>query len=367
MDSGATEQRIQLTACVVDLDARAVLRSEGQQALSTTEAELLAYLVARPGQDAGRGEFLREVWGYAEGVVTRTVDTAMTRLRAKVEQDPRRSDHLVTVWGTGYRFVPSTSRAPAPSAVLPAVPAPRPTNLESRASGYLASPTLFEAVHQALSAARVVTLLGPAGVGKTRLAQEVARGSLSQWPGGAWFCDLSECHELEEVCAALAEVLDIPLAEPRPVEQLGRALSSRGAVLVVLDHFEQLAALAHDTVGRWSQLAPEARLLVTSRELLRVEGEVPVAVPTLEAERGVRLFVDRAASARPGFTLSEAEQAEAEALVDELDGLPLAIELAAARAAVLDVGGIRARLGRRFDLLQPRPQRHGPSSLLRAR
>jgi len=216
-------------------------------------------------------------------------------------------------------------------------------------------------------AARLVTLVGPAGTGKTRLAQRYAEVHLKALSdaGGAWFVDLTEARAKEDVVRLVADVLRVPLTSGRTLDEMAdtvaAAIAARGDVLLVLDNFEQVVDAGPATVGRWASRAPHARFLVTSREVLRVEGEIvvdvaPLAVPTGDARaldsEAVQLFIDRARAVKPGYQASAADAAAIADIVVKLDGIPLAIELAAARMGVLPPAKILERLSRRFDLLK---------------
>jgi predicted ATPase len=185
--------------------------------------------------------------------------------------------------------------------------------------------------------ARVVTLTGPGGIGKTRLAIAAATGLVDEFPDGAWFVDLSALRDPDLVLATAAGIVtggDNP-----------QALTGKRALLV-LDNFEQLLAAAGD-VGALLRIAPGLRLLVTSREALRIEGEHEYQVPPLPESDSVALFVDRARAASPSF---EADEAVVE-ICRRLDGLPLAVQLAAARARSLPAHAILRKLEQRLTLL----------------
>ena len=203
--------------------------------------------------------------------------------------------------------------------------------------------------------ARLMTLLGPGGTGKTRLAREFARTHLDSFPaGGAWFVSLDEARTLQGVLHAVATVLDVPLTRGEPAQQidrLGRAIAGRGRVLLLLDNFEQVAAEAPATLGAWLEAAPLARFVVTSRERLRLDPEEVVPVGPLDQEAAEALFVDRARVARRSFDPTPDADVIAD-IVTRLDRLPLAIELAAARVAVLPPRKLRDRLSQRFKLLR---------------
>ncbi len=197
---------------------------------------------------------------------------------------------------------------------------------------------------------RLLNLVGPGGTGKTRLARRYGRAWLGDWPGGVYFCDLSEARSLEGIVFAVASALGVPLGKDEPTLQLGNAIAARGRCLVMLDNFEQVVQHAAATLGRWIDRATDAAFLVTSRERLQLGGEDVFAVDPLPlATDAVDLFVVRARAQQPGFMLDEGS-AVAE-VVQLLDGLPLAIELAAARVRVLSPRQIVLRLKDRFQLL----------------
>jgi len=213
---------------------------------------------------------------------------------------------------------------------------------------------------------RLVTLLGSGGTGKTRLAlryAELHEQELGR-EGGAWFCDLTEARDLEGMCAAVARSLDMPLRSGDSTDamtaRLGQAMGGAGRMLVVLDNCEQVAKHVARAVEAWRAAAPAACFIATSREVLHVAGERVFEVPPMSlpgddgdvaSSEAVQLFVDRARRVRPDYTLSEGQAPLVAEIVRHLDGLPLAIELAAARINVMSPQAILDRLPRRFELL----------------
>ncbi len=195
-------------------------------------------------------------------------------------------------------------------------------------------------------AERLLVLKGPGGTGKTRLALAVAREVAADLPGGSWFVDLSDATTAAGVCSAVAAAFQVALDRHDPVHQLGRAVAWRGRALFVLDNLEQVVDALPETLSRWLDLAPEALFLCTSRSSLRLAGERVIPVDPLPVEAGVELFLDRCP--RPP---SAAERPLVAELVEALEGLPLALELAAARTRLMPVRRIRERLRDRLRLL----------------
>ncbi len=211
---------------------------------------------------------------------------------------------------------------------------------------------LREMAAQLAGGCRLLTLAGVGGTGKTRIAQRFALSWLGEWPGGSYFCDLSEARDLEGVQAAVAAALGVPLGRGDLSAQLGNAIVGRGRCLLILDNFEQVVEAAAPALGRWLDRAPRAAFVVTSRERLRLQGETVLAVePLALADEALELFEVRARARQAGFRLDGTRRAEAARIVELLDGLPLAIELAAARVPLLSPAQIVQRLQDRFALL----------------
>jgi predicted ATPase len=199
---------------------------------------------------------------------------------------------------------------------------------------------------------RLVTLLGSGGTGKTRLVRRYGWIHLGNWPGGVYFCDLSDARSREGIFFAVAAALEVPLGTGEPALQLGHAIAGRGRCLIILDNFEQVAQHAIDTLDPWLDRAAEAVFAVTSRERLHLRGEDIFPVEPLPLENdALELFAARARAQRPEFAVSDANRDSIRQVVRLLDGLPLAIELAAARARLLSPAQLVHRLRDRFQLL----------------
>ncbi len=216
------------------------------------------------------------------------------------------------------------------------------------------------------SGARLVSVLGMGGTGKTRLVTRFAWSQLGAYPGGVWFCDLAQARSVDGIHFAVAQGLDVPLGKGEPVVQLGYAIAGRGRCLVILDNFEQVARHAEASVGHWLERAPEACFLVTTREVLGIVGEETLALAPLPMEDAAALFVRRAESVQQGYRPDPGDGLAIAQLVKSLDGLPLAIELAAARVRLMPPSVLLARMHERFDLLLARAGRRDRQSTLRA-
>ena len=200
----------------------------------------------------------------------------------------------------------------------------------------------LEQLRAAAAASRLVTVVGPVGVGKTRLARELLRG------GSCVEVDLSERADLLGLRAELAGALDVS------ADALEPALAE--APPVVLDNFEQLVEPAAGQLVRWLREVPSLRLLVTSRQRLGLSEETVFELSPLSASAAEALFVSRARQVDRGYEPGAAERTAIEALCAELDGLPLAIELAAARLRVMSAAELLERLGDRFEALGEGPR-----------
>ena len=220
-------------------------------------------------------------------------------------------------------------------------------------------------VREALGAARLVTLTGPGGIGKTRLAIEAASGARRAFRDGVWLAELGSLRDAALLVPEVARSLGLSDRSSRwATAALTDYLADR-QVLLVLDQCEHLADACAVMADALLRGCPDLRIIATSRHVLGVTGEVTVAVPplTVPAEgqpavpeellqyEAVRLFTDRAVAVQPGFTLDEASGPAVAGICRRLDGIPLAIELAAVRLRSLSPGQILSRLDSRFPLL----------------
>ncbi|PYX29865.1 MAG: hypothetical protein DMG80_13610 [Acidobacteria bacterium] len=245
----------------------------------------------------------------------------------------------------------------------------RPVHLPVQRTGFVGREKEITAAKELLlrDGVRLVTVTGPGGIGKTRLALQVAGGLAKSFPGGTHFVALSPVSDPEMVASVIVQTLGIREAGGQsPLEILKKNLreSLRGPTLLVLDNFEQLLPAA-PTVAELLAIGSDLKILVTSRAALHVYGEHEYPVPPLELPDtrskppievlsqypAVALFVQRAVAAKPDFELNRENASAITEICARLDGLPLAIELAAARVKVLSPASMRTRLASRLQLL----------------
>jgi predicted ATPase/DNA-binding CsgD family transcriptional regulator len=220
-------------------------------------------------------------------------------------------------------------------------------------------------LRRVLSGTRALTLCGPGGIGKTRLALQVLATVAGDFPDGVWLVELGDLWEPHLVVSRVASAVGVVEEPARPlVDTLADALGPR-RMLLALDNCEHLIEACARLCQRLLASSPALRIIATSQEPLRMPGEVvrqvpPLSVPPdvaradpagLPRYEAIRLFADRAAAVRPGFRITEQNAQAVTAICQALDGVPLAIELAAARLGAFSPDQIAARLGDRFALL----------------
>jgi predicted ATPase/DNA-binding CsgD family transcriptional regulator len=230
-------------------------------------------------------------------------------------------------------------------------PLRRPGNLPAEATSFIGRRGELAEVRRKLAGARLVSLVGPGGVGKTRLAIKAATALGRGFPGGAWLVELADIRDPALVGNAVMAALDLrDQAAAEPAAVLRSHLRDKRLLLVV-DTCEHLLGATAQLLAEVMRAAPDVRLITTSREPLAVPGEHVVPIPQLRQHEAVMLFAERAAAASGDFELTAANEATLAELCRRLDGLPLAIELAAVRTRVLTAQQILDRLTDRFGLL----------------
>lgn len=212
---------------------------------------------------------------------------------------------------------------------------------------------------------RLVTLTGVGGTGKTRLSLQAAREMTEEFPHGVWVVELSTIFEKEQVVRALAEVLDVREKTNKPLMETILEFLRLRQILIIMDNCEHLISTCAGLIEHLLTACPGLKFIVTSREALGLPGEMSFHVPSLKLPdlenmprleevwevESMQLFLDRAISVKPDFSPGEEDARAVARICSRLDGIPLAIELAAARVRALPVGEISSRLSDRFRLL----------------
>ena len=238
-----------------------------------------------------------------------------------------------------------------------------PNNLPQQLTTFIGREREQAEIEEFLTTTRLLTLLGMGGLGKTRLSLQIGASVMDGFPDGVWFVDLQTIRDPSLVAGETARVLGVREEAGRPLMQtLSAHLKSR-KLLIILDNCEQVVDASADLAGALLRSAPDVRILTTSRIALRVPGEQtyvvqPLPVPSrsagfeaLSASPAVQLFVERAKLHKPTFALTEREAPAVAELVSRLEGIPLALELAAARVRSLGIADINKRLQDRYKIL----------------
>ncbi|MET0442213.1 MAG: adenylate/guanylate cyclase domain-containing protein [Casimicrobiaceae bacterium] len=238
-----------------------------------------------------------------------------------------------------------------------------PNNLPQQLTSFIGREREREEIEEMLGGTRLLTLLGMGGLGKTRLSLQVGTSMMDAYPDGVWFIDLQTVRDDALVASETARVLGVREEPGRPLLQTLCAHLKTRKLMLIIDNCEQVIEVCADVANAILRSAPEVRIIATSRIALRVPGEQtyvvqPLPVPmrnadaeTLAKSTSVQLFVQRAKLHKPSFDLTEKEAPAVAELVYRLEGIPLAIELAAARVRSLSVADINKRLNDRYKIL----------------
>jgi predicted ATPase/DNA-binding winged helix-turn-helix (wHTH) protein len=367
----------------LDIDARVLTRDGVATALGARGVAVLAALISRAGEYVDKSVIVEAAW---PGLVVDENNLAVqiSAIRRVLARVPEGKHWIETLTRRGYRFVgpvvrrPEQSGTPSTDILIPGYATPRvasapANNVPASISSFVGRTRETEEVKRLLARNRLVTLVGIGGVGKTRVALQVAGEVIQRYPDGVWVVELGTISDARLVPICVAEVLGIQEQAREPLTRtLCRNLRMRN-LLLVLDTCEHVVVEATALVAALLREAPNSRVLATSREALNVDGEQqlrlqPLSLPggtTLEevaAAEAVQLFVERAKLQQPAFALTQDNIASVAAICSRLEGIPLAIELAAARMASLSIEEIIERLDDRLALLAagPRvtPRRH---------
>jgi non-specific serine/threonine protein kinase len=310
---------------------RRVLVEGAAAPLGARAFDLLVALIENRDRVMAKDELLALVW---PGVV---VEENNLQVQVSTLRKLLGAQAVATLPGRGYRFTLRPDEGPAASA------GPR-HNLPVELNTFVGRADETAEVAALLAQSRLVTVTGVGGAGKTRLTLHVAAAALAAFRDGVWLVELAPVAEERHVPLAVATALGVGEGDLA-------AHAARRNLLVVLDNCEHLLRGCAEVARSLLTAGPGVRILASSREPLRIAGEAAYVLPPLARAQAIELFVDRARAANPDFEVSlEASPAVAE-ICSRLDGLPLAIELAAARVRALSVARIAERLDDRFRLL----------------
>ena len=346
-----------------ELSAHGIPISLGQRAF-----EILLVLVSRHGHLVTKDELMDEVW---PGVIVEenNIQVHISALRKVLGTDGDPKRYLVTVPGRGYRFVApvktESADHSAPSTVAVTEQTAGGNNLPSQLTSLIGRESEVAEIKAGLSSCRLVTLTGAGGVGKTRLAIEVARTLLERYPDGVWFVELAPLADPHLIAPTIGAILGVSQgASSAPDTALATALRTK-QLLLILDNCEHVIEQAARIAEALTRVCGQMTILATSRERLAIASEIVIQVrslPTPQASASlsataaceysaVRLFVERANALGIGLILNDTNAPVIGSICRELDGIPLAIELAVPRLRVFSVGELAQGLERRFRLL----------------
>ena len=348
--------------------ARKLLVDGMPVALGGRALDVLLALLEDPEAAVSKAELLGRVWPRAV-VGDNTLQVHVCALRKLLG-----AQTISTVPGHGYRFTSALLDEPAPGSAPAPAPCLTPHNLPQPHTRFIGREAALEQTAQLLLTSHLLTLTGMGGCGKTRLALQLAQTQLPAFADGVWFVDLAPLSAANQLLPAVAAGFGLREEPGAPLAERLTAWLARRSCLLVLDNCEHLLDATAAWVDRLLSAGAEVRVIATSRQALGVDGEQLFAVPPLGLpdstqtkantdtaldSEAVRLFIDRAGLAAPEFACSPEQALTVADICRRLDGIALAIELAAAWVGLLSVEQINTRLNERFKFLLG--ARHAPA------
>jgi predicted ATPase/DNA-binding winged helix-turn-helix (wHTH) protein len=344
-------------------DQRILLDGDQPVRLGSRALEILFMLVEQRGELVTKNELTSRVWP-GQHLDETTLRVHIAALRKALGDGRAGARYIVNVTGRGYRFVaPITDLQPDRPMVASAA-AMRKHNLPASVSRMIGRDQIVAGLAERLLQRRFLTIVGPGGMGKTMVSLAVAERLADSYADRACFLGLAPLADPQLVPTALASALGIQVPTLNPVPALVEALRPRH-LLLVLDNCEHLIDAVATLAEEIFKGAPGVHILATSREPLNAEGEwvhrlpalglptagMPLTVDTALAFPAIELFVERTMASLDSFVLQEADLPTIADICRRLDGMPLAIELAAARVDLFGIHGLAARLDDRFAIL----------------
>jgi predicted ATPase/DNA-binding winged helix-turn-helix (wHTH) protein len=352
----------------VDPANRRLTRGGTEIALEAKAFAVLLVLLARADELITRDELLDAVWGHRY-ITPATLNRVMALLRRAFDDDADHPRFIHTVHGAGYRFIGEVERVAVPRAEVHAHFGPPPiAQLPAKLEPLIGRERELGQLSAMLSEHRAVTVIGSGGMGKTQCALDVGRQCAGDFPDGVWFFDVSPFERAQDWVRALAATLSVPTAGTQTLlPRIAAALAGRESLLLI-DNCDRVAAEIGIHVFELLRSCPDLKVLATSQRRLDFVGErlmwlppLELPPPAAEAERvpldeiastpAVALLLARARAVQPAISLSRGNVADIVEICRRLDGMPLALELAAAQFAMLSPAAIRERLRQRFSLL----------------
>jgi predicted ATPase/DNA-binding winged helix-turn-helix (wHTH) protein len=346
---------------------RLLLEGDNPVRLGSRAFDILAALVERAGEVVGKKELIARAWPktFVEDANLKIQVSALRRALGDGQGGHR---YVVTVPGRGYNFVAPVSLEKSPQVPRPPTIAPAGVhNLPPAVTRMIGRDDAVTALVSRLSSHRLVTIVGPGGIGKTTVALAVAERMIASYEDGVWLVDLAPLSDPRLVSSTVATALGLGIRPEDPLNGLVAGLRDK-RMLLLLDNCERVIDKAASLVTAVLSGAPGVNILETSRERLAIQGEReyrlgPLSIPQASFELtaaeavafpAVQLFVERATEIVDDFVLTDANAPAVAEICRRLDGLPLAIEFAAAHVAVLGVKGLAARLDDSLPLLGTR-------------
>ena len=363
----------------VDAGAHRLSREGREIAIEPKAFAVLLEFLAHPGQLLSRDQLLDAVWGHSF-VTPATLNRIIALLRRALADDSEAPRCIQTVHGLGYRFIASLEHVEEPAAPALRFAPPARARVPERTEPLIGRENDIDALKQMLRDHRLITITGAGGLGKTQAALETARRVAADFPDGVWLFDCTPQTDGDELVRWLAGMFDIHATTDTAqlTARLGELLQTR-QVLLVFDNCERVAEPLGKAVGNLLSACADLRILVTSQQRLNCAGESLYGLPPLQVPRqaewatdeqiaslslipAVRLLLLRSRACASGFTLTRTNAATVAEICRRVAGLPLALELAAARLRLLSPEQLLPRMEDRLLSLSEdnpnRPARH---------